>query len=371
MTDNLTLVTGYWDLGKLESRPSDKNKEMYFKWADFLFKLDINLVFFVSKEDNMTIWRERRKYGHLAKTLIINRDFEELKLFYLRDDFQKMLTKNPYHIREQKIMSANYAVIANSKLFLLEEVMKMNPFDTTHFGWIDFGIYHVASYESIPEKVEDILKPLGKKIRILQLASILEKEIVDIKKFCMSRQYKIAGGLFIGEQNHISELIQEFKKIFFELISQEVCTLEEEIIAVIMQTKRELFNPSYGHYKQIIVNHKKIFSMVSEITDIIDGYSDGGEHQVAFDIASRVFNQNYQNLTAQQKAFIFRHLITNAYHIDSVLCVNQTNIWISYLNQDPELRHESRIIMGNALKVLYKIGERDLANRFIQILSKS
>jgi len=57
----LTLITAYYDLTEYEDRPEGKDRNNYMKWAEFLFKLDSNIVFFVSEKDYDYIKKREKK----------------------------------------------------------------------------------------------------------------------------------------------------------------------------------------------------------------------------------------------------------------------------------------------------------------------
>src|SRR5438309_9102317 len=92
---DLTLVTAFYDLNKYEKRPLEKTKNNYLIWAEFLFKLDINLVFFISGEDYLYIWKKRKAYNLLHKTMIIRREFDELKFYNMRDELAVYKKERP------------------------------------------------------------------------------------------------------------------------------------------------------------------------------------------------------------------------------------------------------------------------------------
>jgi hypothetical protein len=37
----------------------------------------------------------------------------------------------------------NYMIAINSKIEVVQDAIKHNSFNTNHFAWIDFGIFHV------------------------------------------------------------------------------------------------------------------------------------------------------------------------------------------------------------------------------------
>src|SRR3989304_6729497 len=145
-SNNITLVTAYYDLTEFEERPEGKDKKNYLMWAEYLFMLNINIVFFVAKEIAPYITSKRKYYGLLEKTLVIIKEFNEMPFYNLRNDIEKYIKEHPIKNRTIKD-TKNYIPLTWSKVFFVEEVLRLNPFNTDFFGWIDFGIYNVCVSE--------------------------------------------------------------------------------------------------------------------------------------------------------------------------------------------------------------------------------
>ncbi len=116
---DLTLVTAFYDLNKYEKRPPEKTKENYMRWAEFLLKLDINLVFFVSNDEYSYIWKKRRDYNLLHKTLIIRREFNELKFYNVRDELAQYKRERPILNSLPNKDSPNYIILTWNKIFFV------------------------------------------------------------------------------------------------------------------------------------------------------------------------------------------------------------------------------------------------------------
>ena len=62
---SITLITAYYDLNKYEKRPSDRTKKNYLLWGEFVLKLNVNIIFFVSNDTANYIKQKRKQYGLL------------------------------------------------------------------------------------------------------------------------------------------------------------------------------------------------------------------------------------------------------------------------------------------------------------------
>lgn len=142
---DLTLVTAFYDLSKYEKRNIEKSIDNYFMWAEFLFALDINLVIFIPSEYNQRVISARKKYNLLGKTLIILKEFENLAHIDNLGQLEQYFNETNVLLDNTVVKArytTKYAIINWNKLYFLEEIVKLNPFKTNYFGWIDFGIYY-------------------------------------------------------------------------------------------------------------------------------------------------------------------------------------------------------------------------------------
>lgn len=354
---NLTLITAFYDLNKLEERPSYKSKENYMKWADFLFKLNVNIVFFVEKVDYSYIWAQRRKNNLSAKTLVISRSFKKNPFYHFKKELACYLFENPITNATIKD-TTNYLPLTWSKIFFVEEIVNLNPFKTPFFGWIDFGIYSTSIYD-LP-KMDDysqlfIQDENNKKIRILELRKIIKEEIEDIHVYTSLFRWKIAGGLWTGHKTYIDQFINLFKENLFMLLANRIAAHEEAIFGILFYYHRSIFEPYYGNYYQILVNYPKIQKPDDLIIWNIKFANSHKLFKDAIIICNRLIKDCFKKLSAEQRFIIFDQLIIAYFYVDKSKCSYYVERWIYILKKDKEqypffLENKNRIF--NNIKFL-------------------
>jgi hypothetical protein len=348
---SLTLVTGFWDLNKYENRLHEKNKANYMEWAKLIFGLDINIVFFVSKEDSFYIWKERNNRGFSNKTLILEREFNELPFWGLHSDFTKFRAEKPIGNTFYGKDSVNYSMVTLSKVYLVEEVIDSNPFGTDYFGWIDFGLNHVVKGR-IPENLAEILKPTTKKIKILQLRAMGNSEFDSLESYFRLHRLKIAGGLWIGHTSTMKIFINLFKKYLYQAMSYRVCTLEEEIFSLLLHKHRDIFSTYYGDYYQILNNYEKLVEPVDLIFDLIRDSIFLKQYNFSFGVAYTVFRDCNIKLDYNKKVELVDNMLN---------CVNHINVE-AYKFYKREVKDE---IEGDINFLEYIIGNQENINNLI------
>lgn len=334
---DLTFVTCFYDLNKFELRPSLKTKENYMVWAEFLFQLDMNIVFFVSNEDYPLIFEKRMQYGLLEKTLIIAREFSDLKFYCLRDELAEYKKENPILNSEPNKDSPNYIILTWNKIFFVEEVINLNHFNSTHFGWIDFGLWNVIKYD-MPANVIETLKPRTDKIKILQLRNVFNKEVQNLKEYASLFRWKIAGGLWTGGKNVLLDFFKLFKAHLFKMMSLRLFCHEETLFALTYINNKHLFESYYGNYYQILINYEKINNPVELIFENISNSRDNHDHENAFIIACKIYNGCFNILPINKKYFIYDEIIINGYYFGKEITIPYINNFINDLEINQELQ---------------------------------
>ncbi len=109
------------------------------------------------------VWRRRKAHNLLNKTLIQRREFSELGMASLESDINQYRRENPITNAKSIKETAKYYILINNKPYFVEEVMKINPFNTSHYGWIDFGIHHVID-GFLPTNIYQTLIPKTNKV---------------------------------------------------------------------------------------------------------------------------------------------------------------------------------------------------------------
>jgi hypothetical protein len=244
-----TFVTAYYDLCKYENRPECKTREKYYERSKGILTRNINLIVFCEEETNEHILKYRSNF--LDKTTIINIPLFELP-FYNKyyDEFVRV--KKIYKLNLNEVKDTVLAsVIWFSKITFIEKSIKINPYNSTHFVWIDFGITHVAKNYEIIDTWNDLIYD---KIRIMVCDYM---SIYDDPKtfFKTSRTNLVFAGLWSGDIKHLqkfTELVEDKMKLMF---SEDWYHLEEQIFALILRDNEDIHDIYYGPCEHIICNY--------------------------------------------------------------------------------------------------------------------
>jgi hypothetical protein len=366
----ITLVTTYHDLSQLEDRPHDRTRADYLHWGDFVLRLDVPIVFFVSEDTYSYIVQQRKAYGLWGKTRVVRRQYQDLPWAGRTADIQKCLDDNPVYCGNAFRNGAAFYTLTWSKFYLLEEVIHANPFATEYFGWIDFGILRVVE-DYLPETLDErFFTPPSKKIHVMELEWTSERELQDLKRYSSEIRFKIPAGFWTGHATYFEKLIPLFKDTLVRLLSQRIIMLEEVILSILVTRHPELFKTSYGNYYHLLINYKKTRVVCDWMFHNIDhciGHECWGH---VHEVCSRLYDEAYCLMTPEQRFLLFDRWSYSSYYHDrrqSEACVA---LWLDKLAMEPEQlqfvkQHEDRILKN----LSYYDRATELRNRLLALIS--
>ena len=257
-----TIVTMFYDIRKRENSENNqtlKQTNKYFDLAsNFILRLPYPLIIFMDHDnaDLELIVKNIRK--DLTKfTFIYKINFEDTYFYrynHIISDIQKhFIIYNSDKNKDTPL----YITLNNNKFFCLEESIKHNFFNSSHFIWLDFGINHVA------KNVQDIHKwilNIPDKIKQLCLNPYVENN--NRKDFFRNIYHHTAGGLFTGSKENILKYIDLFKTTHENVLNDNWYQLDEAIMTMVQRDNPDLFQLYYGDYEGIISNYlQPTFSM--------------------------------------------------------------------------------------------------------------
>lgn len=229
-------LTTYIDLGK-----------------QFILTLPYPLMIFIDineRELYDTIMNERIRHGFSHLTYIYEMNIKDTyfyKDFKRLEELQKKFTIINGHLDHETPL---YIIFNNNKFCFMEKTIELNPFSSTHFVWIDFGINHVA--KNI-ERIHTWIDKVPDKIKQLCINPYLEP--VEPKIYFTRIYHNCAGGLFSGSRENMLKYIQLFKQKTEQIYQEDWYQIDEAVMTMIQRENYDLFDYFYGDYEGIISNY--------------------------------------------------------------------------------------------------------------------
>ena len=199
----VTFVTAFIDLN--EDRPKDRTPETRVTLFRHIANSGVSICLYVSSKYE-TIGKElENEYKNIKLMPIIN--LEDLETYKLITSYLPNLPTNRLPYKD----TLNYMIIQNSKSELVYNVTLSNPYNTEHFAWIDFSIFHMVSH------IEYVIKQL----QLINVNKLLKSFLVFPS--CWSKEkskelihttnsiyttvnWRFCGSFFIGDITSIQNM---------------------------------------------------------------------------------------------------------------------------------------------------------------------
>lgn len=341
MQKSTTLITGFFDLQKRE-KSSRRDKDYYFEKAEFLFKQDQNIIFFIDTEYYFDIWKRRKAHNLLDKTYIIPVACEDLEYVKLHLEATKLnFLKHPVHNFQPGKETPLYILITWSKFKLLNAAVRLNPFNSTHFAWIDFGLSHIAkTHDTI---LDLCLSQFEDKIKILSMKHLAKTELVDMNRYYDWIWGKMAAGFITGSKDNMLRLCDLFDKKVENVMKLGRAILEEQILPLIHAENPDLFKFYYGDYDYILFNYHKLQGNVNIILANVVWCRERNEFDMANEICEALLDSIFDAeliITPLQLLTVFHESFINGWNSKSaqVKCLSVVSKLSELCDKNSEFR---------------------------------
>lgn len=241
-----TIVTGYFDLSRF-SGPIRKLKFWYISDAsNFTLKLPLPMIIFVEESDADTILNIRKEYQDITRVITIS--LTDLALWDTFPTLQQ-LYDNKVIDPNVKGYSPAYVVTVNSKMQFMNSAMDLNPFSTSYFMWVDFGIKARGYTMDIDfPKIIDIAKDPQTKPSFAIISPTWNSTGYDGFRW-------IAAGGLMTFPNGCQQFFKDCQKLFRELVSQGHYALEETVMFLLWKQNPDHFNVFYANYDTLALKY--------------------------------------------------------------------------------------------------------------------
>jgi hypothetical protein len=145
---------------------------------------------------------------------------------------------------------------------LMSAVAHWNPFGSTHIGWIDLGIAHAISWEGrFPEKLSCISDMSAYEHSDEEMHFHVLRCVDGTPSrpdyyhiiWCL-----VAAGYMVGGREKVIEFARDFAAEVERVIAGRHASIDEDLIAALVERSPEKYKYSYGNYCDIFSNHHQL-----------------------------------------------------------------------------------------------------------------
>lgn len=199
-----------------------KNYDDCFNLFNNILDSNANICLFLSKcfahKGNELL----QKYKNLR---IYYTELEDLLIYNELKNFKNLSL--PSNRKENKD-TYNYLTLMNAKLELLLKIIQIDPFQSTHFSWIDFRFFHCV--KDIPNSVQSLKNLVNSKLKnkMLCIPGMWPKQVLPKEWILNNVCWRFCGTFLIGDRLSVKSLCELFF-VNFPLMLQEFKTLIWEV----------------------------------------------------------------------------------------------------------------------------------------------
>lgn len=253
----VTLVTAFYDLTKYDGViPGRRTAETYLELAKRkTLTIPYKMVIY-SDTDYIDKIKTIREQVSDAPTEYITKPMHEWEYYKQIDQIKESMTKGRSAALRKKLhwkISPGYSVCVCSKWACLKDTIDRNPYESTHFLWIDFGMgYLLDSNPKFGQHFAEFISNPSDKIKITQRWYVDEK-IINTPEF-IQNGFAFAAGVFGGAKANLLEMKQLFDERRNTDLKQGLALVEEHLFAKLYVEYPDKFDLSYGDYYHILDN---------------------------------------------------------------------------------------------------------------------
>lgn len=246
--DNITLVTGLWNINR-NGRDFDTH---YIEAFKRFLDTPLNLFIYIQKEYEYLVWEKRSRKDTQVRIF----ELDDVKRMYdpFWDNTQQIRQSAEWVDRAGWLRDSPQAVlemynpIVQSKMFMLNDATLMSSFDTEFYYWVDAGITntvphgHIA-HDNVLAKLPDYSKPF----LFLSFPYHADNEIHGFEYQAMNRiaqeevKYVCRGGIFGGQKQAINTANATYYTLLQDTLTQGLMGTEESIFTLMSYHEPDIY----------------------------------------------------------------------------------------------------------------------------------
>jgi hypothetical protein len=248
------------------------------------------------------IKERRKKYGLEKLTMVIEEPLEDIWSYkYINKVIENR--EKYWSTRDDRVSAHSHITVCNKFDFVLN-VMEMNPFRTSKFGWIDFLLGTEEKMKICEDytsnKLIYVLNNITDKfhIQILNVCDKKYKLLENKKEYYDTYKYVVTGSFFTCGKEIGMKILNRLKEIFVQTTELGYGHGEEMLYLEVLDEYYDDIKRSYGDYGQTINNFiktSKNFHYIYYL--IVKNYLHYGYYKECYDCCDKVINdiETYEN----------------------------------------------------------------------------
>ena len=205
--NNITFVSSFLNI--YDTPFLHRNTTWFFERFEEIASTHIHICLYISACYQPLIEPLLEKYPTIKIMQYL--DFQETSMSSLYSSKEYSLPTYRNHHKDTK----EYMLLMNAKIDFICDTIQSNPWNSTHFAWIDFGITHIFNHK---EESLYYLQQLHT-LNIYQQDSFLFipgcwEKIIDMSSLCHHVNWRFCGGFFLGDKQSLLDFHALYISLF-------------------------------------------------------------------------------------------------------------------------------------------------------------
>lgn len=250
-----TIVTAFFDIKRDSWDAFSRPIDFYLNNAKRVLSLDDYMVIYTEPQFIDFVMGQRQWYKDKTKIIVL--ETTDLPYYKYKDQIQAIM-EDPNFKQGlvfpscPEVSKPLYDVLAWSKLPLVVRALDDNPFNTTHFAWLDFGtLAHMLPDSALGGT---LLTEVPDRIKIL-CRSLPSPTDLNIEQFYKSHTNRFVATLFSGDASTLRLLNHYMEEEVQECLRKKVVESDQALLSIIFLKHPELFELYYGDWADLITNY--------------------------------------------------------------------------------------------------------------------
>ena len=141
---------------------------------------------------------------------------------------------------------------------MLKETIETNPFNSTHFCWINFCIERMGYTNLI--RLDEALSVKRDKFSTCYIDYVPYEVTLNLPEyFRYGGRCSMCSGFFTGNKEYMYKVCSLISNKFLEFLNEGYGHADEQLFSPVYFENPDLFEHYYGDYQQMITNYRYIY----------------------------------------------------------------------------------------------------------------
>lgn len=291
MNKKVTIVTGLWDLGRGNLNGWAKRDFQHYKNKFFeLLEADVPMAIWIPRE----LEEDVRKIRKPENTKIYFKELSDFKSWFPFFDKVQNIRNKPewknfagWLPESPQAALEYYNPMMMCKMFMVNDTAIYNPFQSTHFYWIDGGLTNTVGknyfvQDNVFDNLPEYTRSVGNKFTFITYPYTANEEIHGFERKAMAKycgvnyvDYVARGGFWGGKKESIHEMNNLYYGVLHDTLNSGYMGADECIFTILAHKHPNLvhrFNiegnglcwPFFEHLKNLPLPQDTIVKKIPE-----------------------------------------------------------------------------------------------------------